>query len=176
MEQPVASMNKAIASVAGAMFDLKFHQVAIYTNDVHMAVEQWVDMGYTNWSFDRAVLSGVDRGVQLNKNAFMAFNYDILPLELEYVSYHGPRNRVDQRDGLEPFLSHLSTMVEELEPAMAAMEETFNLVPYHRFVTWGHTNPHCYGKKRFREAIYDTTPLLGFDIKLIQRIPWDWTE
>lgn len=176
MEQPVASINKAVAAPAEALFDLKFHQVAIYTNDVYASVMRWVDMGFENWSFDHATLVGADRGRMDSKDAFMAFNYDILPLELEYVSYNGPRNSVDQRDGREPFLSHLSTMVEELGPVMDRLNRDFNIAPYHMFTTKGHTNPHCAGKKRFREAIYDTTPLLGFDIKLIQRVPWDWAE
>lgn len=171
-----ATMNKAIAAPAEALFDLKFHQVAIYCLDIDAAVARWIRMGYKNWSHDHALLDGIDRGDVILKRARMAFNYDILPLELEYVSYMGPRNLRDQRDGSEPFLSHLSTMVEDVDETAARLLADFGLAPYHQFVTRNHSNPHVKGKKRFKEAIYDTTPMLGFDIKLIQRVPWDYGQ
>lgn len=168
------TINKAIAAPAEALFDLKFHQVAIYMLDMDAAISRWGRLGYPNWSRDNAVLDGIDRGVRVKKRARMAFNYDIMPLELEYVSYMGPRNQRDLRDGSQPFLSHLSTMVEDVDEVAARLLDEHGLSPYHQFVTRDHTNPHVQGKKRFKEAIYDTSMLLGFDIKLIQRVPWDY--
>lgn len=171
-----ATINKAVLAPAEALFNLKFHQVAIYALDIDDAIARWGRMGYTNWSRDNAILDGIDRGERVIKRARMAFNYDILPLELEYVSYMGPRNTRDSRDGSSPFLSHLSTMVEDVDEVAARLLNDHGLAPYHQFVTRDHTNPHVQGKKRFKEAIYDTSQMLGFDIKLIQRIPWDYGQ
>jgi len=171
-----ASINKAIPGPAEAIFGLKFHQVAIYTLDPMAAVAAWQRMGYTEWSRDTALLIGQDRGHLVSKRAIMMFNYDIIPMEFEYVSYMGPRNRADSRDGSVPFISHLSTMVEDVDETAATLLADHGLAPYHQFVTRDHTNPHVLGKKRFKEAIYDTAGLLGFDIKLIQRVPWDYGQ
>ena len=171
---PLASINQAIAAPMSGVFDLKFHQVAIYTDNVMRDITMWKDMGYEEWSYDTAKLVGKDRGVPTIKQATMAFNYDILPLELEYVSYNGPRNREDERTGFDAFLSHCSTIVHDVEEKMLELKQKHGLEPYHQFVTQDHTNPNVQGIKRFKEAIYDTRHLLGFDIKLIQRVPWDF--
>lgn len=174
MTAPQASINVPHMAPAESIFKLKFHQVAIYCWNPLLQVQWWEDNGFGDWHFDQALLVGQDRGVQVSKKATMAFNYDIMPLELEYVSYHGPRNSVDERSGSVPFLSHLSTIVEDVDDEMGRIEKETGLRPYHQFVTEGHTNPKVKFKKRFKEAIYDTRFVLGFDIKLIQRVPWDY--
>jgi hypothetical protein len=170
------TLNVPVLAPDESIFGLKFHQVAIYALDPAAAVYQWIQMGYDNWHRDTAVLVGQDRGQLVSKRAIMMFNYDIMPLELEYVSYMGRRNSSDSRDGSQPFLSHLSTIVEDVEEKCAELLVGYGLRPYHQFVTEQHTNPNVAGKKRFKEAIFDTASLLGFDIKLIQRVPWDYGQ
>lgn len=168
------TMNVPVTGPAEALFDLKFHQVAIYISPTLMdfALSQWALMGYTNWHHDTALLKGHDDGIEVVKSARMAFNYDILPMEFEYVTYHGARNRHDSRDGGQPFISHLSTMVEDVDAMCRLMAEEYAMVPYHTFTTSEHTNPNVKFRKRFKEAIFNTNALFGYDIKLIQRIPW----
>lgn len=176
MSNPKPSLNLPVPGPDDAVFGLKFHQVAIYCADMQRAILEWTVMGYSRWHYDEAVLVGLDRGELSRKQARMAFNYDIMPLELEYVSYMGPRNSQDSRDGSSPFISHLSTMVEDVDEKCAQLMMDFGIAPYHQFVTEQHSNPNVAGKKRFKEAIFDTAAMLGFDIKLIQRVPWDYGQ
>lgn len=171
--------NVAIPGPPEGLWNLKFHQVAIYAHKevVDSALEFWSQSGYKNWHTDRAQLVGAEHGIPLIKNAEMHFNYDILPLELEYVSYTGlARNSRDDRSGIPPFLSHFSTYVENIAAEVARVEQETGLRPYHRFVTNGHTNPNVQGSKRFMEAIYNTRRFLGFDVKMIQRVPWTYPQ
>jgi hypothetical protein len=169
--------NLAIPTPDGAFWGLKFHQVAIYHADPDDAIQFWVDAGYDNWHEDQATLVGTEHGESSQKDAQMFFNYDVMPLELEYVHYSTEyRNSRDMRDGHPPFISHLSTYVEDLDDEVQRIREEFAQDPYHRFLTYNHENPNVVGVKRFREAIFDTSNLLGYDIKLIQRVPWDYEE
>lgn len=167
--------NIAIPTPPDAFFGLKFHQVAIYHEDPYEAVELWKDAGFTEWHCDTASLIGTEYGDPSFKTAEMWFNYDIMPLELEYVTYStGQRNSRDPRDGHPPFISHLSTYVEDVDVEVDRFTNEFGHLPYHRFTTSDHSNPNVIGKKRFREAIFNTTAMLGYDIKMIQRVPWDF--
>jgi hypothetical protein len=169
--------NIAIPTPDGSFFGLKFHQVAIYHKDPELAVEFWSDAGYNDWHADTAVLVGTEFGEESKKTARMYFNYDIMPLELEYVRYGShSRNSQDLRNGEPPFLSHYSTYVEDVEYEVDRIQFQLSMEPYHRFVTQDHTNPGVVGVKRFKEAIYPTTRFLGHDVKLIQRVPWDYVS
>ena len=151
---------------------LKFHQVAVYHIRPDTAVHEWAGMGYSNWVSDVATLIGTEWGHRSEKVGEMWFNYDILPMELEYVHYSTTtRHSGDGRTGHIPFISHMSTYVEDVDDTVKRISEEHDVEPYHKFQTSGHLNPSV--KERgltFREAIYDTRHLLGFDIKLIQRI------
>lgn len=173
---PGASKNIPVpATDPSSWFGLKFHQVAIYSANVFESVNMWKDMGYEDWTYDEAILSGTEWGKPGSKKAFMAFNYDILPNELEFVHYSAPtRHLQDERDGNPPFISHMSVMVDDVQWETLRIFNRFGMKPYHEFLTGHHTNERVKGRKRFKEAIYDTRGLLGFDLKLIQRVPWDY--
>lgn len=169
--------NIAIPTPEGSFWGLKFHQVAIYHHAPEEAIDFWVDAGYTEWHKDEALLVGTEYGETSIKNAQMFFNYDILPLELEYVNYNTRfRHRQDRRTGEPPFISHMSVYVEDIEAELSRIYHVYGDWPYHRFVTNHHTNPNVLGKKRFMEAIYSTERYLGYDIKLIQRVGWDMRD
>lgn len=173
--------NVAVPGPPDGLWKLKFHQVAIYTHEsiIEDALEFWNVSGYQDWHHDTATLNGSENGNPSLKDAEMFFNYDILPLELEYVTYHNLyRNHRDDRSGIPPFLSHFSTYVEDIEAEVARIGWETGHRPYHRFVTQDHTNPNVIGKKRFMEAIYNTRRWLGYDVKMIQRVGWDmhWEE
>jgi hypothetical protein len=170
--------NIAIPAPPDGLWDLKFHQVAIYHNDPETAVMEWSDMGYDQWTSDVATLVGMEWGDPSQKEGQMWFNYDILPMEFEYVKYSTEfRHTLDQRDGHPPFISHMSTYVEDLDAQVQKVEDALGITPYHRFVTRNHQNPYVVEKEvRFKEAIYDTRLLLGFDVKMIQRVPLDYAD
>lgn len=169
--------NVAVPTLPDSFWGLKFHQVAIYHYDPKAAVEMWIDLGYTNWHEDTALLKGSEWGEESSKHGHMFFNYDILPLELEYVRYTTSRRHTnDGRSGKPPFLSHLSVYVEDIGYEVARIESEYSWAPYHKFVTQDHTNPNVRGKKRFMEAIYNLNGLLGYDVKMIQRVSWDMPD
>lgn len=167
--------NIAIPGPASGIWNLKFHQVAIYHADPESAVLEWSDLGYDKWTSDTATLVGTEWGDPSQKEGEMWFNYDILPMELEYVKYNTPfRHTLDDRDGHPPFISHMSTYVEDLDEKLEEIEQTIGIRPYHEFQTHDHTNPTVVERKlRFKEAIYDTRRLLGYDVKMIQRVTAD---
>jgi hypothetical protein len=161
-------------------FNFQFHQVAMFTTDIDGAVGALSDLGFDNWSWDEAVL----RGQRLLNNqwqdvvtkARMAFNYDIMPLELEFLEYDSKsehRHRDRMRLEAVPFISHMSVHVKSVVQTMRRMRSGWDLIPYHLFITEQHTNPAVKDKKRFVECIYDTRANLGYDIKCIERLPWD---
>lgn len=167
-------------------FPNQFHQVAMYCSDTamqHDSVNKWLDLGHGEWIMDQASLNGViinpatGRPQHSYVLARMAFNYTIMPMELEFLTYKSGVNRHsltgnDQRN--RPFISHMSTYTDDVLGQIETLRDNQNMMPYHRFVTEGHTNPAVVGKKRFIEAIYDTTYILGYDIKFIQKVPWEF--
>lgn len=177
MPDPV--INPRIASDYGP-FGAKFHQVAIYTTDVGDSVQPYFEMGYDNWKTDTAVLVGYRRAahslvwVPETCQADMAFNYDIMPLELEFLQYHGP-SRHHERSLLDhiPFISHMSVHVDSVREIIEKFKEDYGTIPIHVFVTQDHTNPAVKDKKRFIECIFDTRAWFGYDIKCIERVAWD---
>ena len=168
--------NVPVSTPPGSWFVLKFHQVAIYTRDITTSVMWWEEMGYKGWVFDSATLTGVERPErgadyrQASKVGHMAFNYDVLPCELEYVWYDSPtRHPFDDRDGTDPFISHMSTYVADIKDEISRLYVDQAIQPYHRFHTSEHHNPGLPEGTYFEEAIYDTRHILGFDLKLIQK-------
>jgi hypothetical protein len=156
-------------------FAYKFHQVAFMCpslDALDLACAHYKIMGYDNWSFDTAVLVGTLRGEPIETVATMAFNYEALPMELEFLHYEGPSRHQDRaRRARFPFISHMSVHVESIEEEVAKLSPKLG-DPYHLFETRDHTNPAVRGIKRFREAIFDTQQFMGYDLKLIERIAW----
>lgn len=168
-------MPEPIPSNVPSLLQNQFHQVAIFTADRDAAVEKYEALGYNNWVFDDADLLGVLNGEPVITKARMAFNYDIFPGELEFLEYRGPnRHSLEGRDGTQPFISHMSTYVEDVFAASMILYREAGILPYHKFVTANNTNPAVAGKKRFVECIYDYRDVLGYDLKLIQKVPWNY--
>jgi hypothetical protein len=168
-------MPAPIPSPVQGVFGFQFHQVAIFCpSGVGAAVKHWYDLGYTNWITDRAELKGKLRGVDVLTSATMMFNYDIMPMELEFLEYHGP-SRHEGRLG-EPFISHMSVYSDDVFRDTALLTQLLGQKPFHRFITQGHSNPGVQGKKRFIESIFDTQGILGYDTKLIQKVSHDYPD
>jgi hypothetical protein len=161
-------------------FGFKFHQVAIFTNMIEEAVLRFTDLGFEDWTWDQAILKGArlinNQWQPVQTAARMAFNYDVMPMELEFLEYDGlSEHRHKERSQLTviPFISHMSVHVEDVVRTIMRLRWEYALTPYHVFVTEQHTNPAIVGRQRFVECIFDTRADLGFDIKCIQRLPWD---
>jgi hypothetical protein len=171
-------MPAPIPSKVSGFFNNQFHQMAIFCPDgVWDAVEHWEKLGYTDWIEDKAVLDGVLRGKRVTTQATMLFNYDIAPMELEFLHYKGA-SRWQGHDGRGwgPFLSHMSVYTEDVIGDTIAMTDLLKRGPFHRFITKEHSNPGVVGKKRFIESIFDTHALLGHDTKFIQKVPHDFDD
>lgn len=162
-------------------FGYMFHQVAMYCPDgVHDAVRTYRSMGFGEWSRDRATLKGIQQSSDGSWHEFevaaeMAFNYQAMPMELEFLHYAGHGHRHAEREKLTriPFISHMSVHVDSVRAQMELMRSVYGMRPYWLFVTSEHSNPNVRGKKRFVECIFDTRQMLGYDIKCIERIPWE---
>lgn len=172
-------MSNDISSEHGP-FGFKFHQVAMYCPDgVGEAVKSYRSIGYDEWSHDMASLRGllkVDGSWnEIETTAQMAFNYQALPMELEFLKYHGGQHRHRERERLSaiPFISHMSVHVASVKDQMELMKSVYGMEPYHVFVTDEHTNQAVRNHKRFIECIFDTRDVLGYDVKCIERIAWD---
>lgn len=169
-------MPAPIPSPVQGLFGYQFHQVAIFCPEgVDDAVEHWRSLGYTNWIEDSARLKGLLYGLPVETEARMLFNYDIMPMELEFLDYSGP-SRHEGATGA-PYISHMSVYVNDVHLETTRLTAALgDRPPFHRFITQNHTNPGVAGKKRFIESIFDTTGLLGYDTKLIQKVPWDFDD
>lgn len=165
-------MPAPIRSKVMSLLMNQFHQVAIYTEDQGKAVSEYVKLGYVDWIHDEAELCGLLYGQPVKTKARMSFNYDIMPMELEFLTYYGPsRHTSDSRKGDKSFISHMSTYVDDIREDVGLLFDEYGMKPYHRFITQNHSNPAVAGKKRFIEAIYDTRSQLGYDLKLIEKVP-----
>lgn len=171
MPEPIPS------NIPNSFFDFQFHQVAIFCpGGVWEAVDLYQKLGYENWIEDHALLVGRLNGVDVTTNATMLFNYDIMPMELEFLHYMGPSRYDNVHPSQAPFISHMSVYTDDAKGDVTELSRWLMRPPFHRFVTQHHTNPGVKGKKRFIEAIFDTRSALGFDIKLIQKVPWDFDD
>ncbi len=170
-------MPAPILSNVPGFFGYQFHQVAMFCpRGVNDAVAHWRRLGYQNWIEDRAELKGKLNGKSVTTSARMLFNYDIMPMELEFLEYHGPSRWVAVHEDSDPFISHTSVYVEDVATETIRLGVILGRRPYHRFITQAHTNPGVAGKKRFIESIFDTKHLLGYDTKLIQKVAWDYPD
>lgn len=173
-------MPDPIPSVVPGLFEFQFHQLAMYCPGGHSqavrARDYWASLGYRNWSQDSARLVGILEGKEVTTVGTMWFNYDIMPLELELLSYSGPSRWTDAKRTSEPFPSHMSTYTEDVLTDTRRLADELGYGPFHRFITQAHSNPRVAGKKRFIESIFATYHLLGYDTKLIQKVPHDYDD
>lgn len=155
-----------------------FHQLGIYctSNDLlDQQVNKWRQMGIDVWSHDVSQHDANLRGEDVDVVAYMAFNYQILPgFEVELMYWEGAHQYQDHAEGI--FMSHMSFYTDDIKAEEQRIWDEFTIEPYYRFTTMSHTNPRILGRERFIEAVYDTTNSLGYDIKMIQKIPWGDVE
>lgn len=172
-------MPAPIPSPVPGFFDYQVHQLAMYipTRDgLFEAQSHWQGLGYTGWITDHAELKGILNGQETVTKATMLFNYDIMPMEYELLHYSGPSRWENIPQWRNPFVSHVSIYTDDVIFDTRKLCELLHTKPFHRFITQKHTNPGVAGKKRFIESIFNTHDLLGFDTKLIQKVPHDYND
>jgi len=168
-------VNETVKNNVFSVLDYQFHQVAIFTDSVEKSMKPYQNMGYDKWIIDTADLEGILLGQEVVTKATMAFNYDIMPMELEFLQYEGPNRHSNAgRTGEIPFITHMSTYVDDVKESSQKIFDQLGLLPYHRFITNNNTNPAVKGKKRFIECIYDLRDQIGYDLKLIEKVSWDY--
>ncbi len=193
-------MPAPIPTAVSSILPYTFHQVAMYCPlgeaQAEAAVDLWKDQGFANWITDTSLLvgyydedyvaeKGLRVGGQIQTRAMMWFNYDIMAgMELEFLAYENVRGH-HRWDGIgsgnpmytyEPFITHMSTYVDDVILEARKMKRFFGFPPYHRFITTGNTNPAVKGKKRFIECIFATRSMIGYDLKLIQKVDWNYQD
>lgn len=167
----------------------EFHQVAIHVPEDHheLAVNMLRMMGHLEWIEDEADLVGetwnpfTGEYVQSEIHGHMSFNYSMLAgRELEIISYTGDsHHKLSGTEERNPngFISHMSVNSNDAERQSAAIIERFDgdVRVVHRFETFNHRNPAIAGKRRFKEVVLGTRNIIGFDVKIIERLteePW----
>lgn len=177
LDEPI-SVEGIAASVQG-LFP-KFEQIGFYTSDIAGTKKQYEGLGCKTWVDDTVVargfvadgnLAGGDANDVYNV-AHLAFNYD-LGTELELITYKSGTNwhlaggRVAPYR-TDPFLSHMSYHTQDMDTEIDRLK-SFKIAQ--RVDTLLHTNPFLVECGRlFKYCVFDTRKLLGFDVKIIQRV------
>lgn len=154
-------------------------QIAVVTKNssklislLHRIFQPWA------WHVDRVKACGAVFGKPAENVADLAFNYNLIPgVEFEVLEYVEGRNWHD--DGIygtgltEPGLSHFGVHVtsEQMETACKVLREAGYKVAQ-EVKTTSHTNPVIKDSRWYHYVIFDTRADFGFDLKLIERLPY----
>lgn len=151
-------------------------QVALYPSNPGKARELLAALGLDTWHEDLVVSRGEVFGEPGTNVAQLAFNYQATrsddaqpqkPLELEVLHYEVGPNWVS--DGA-PCVSHFGMHCSEEE--LAEWRDKFTALGIRvaqEVFTQSHTNPAIAGKRWYRYVIFDTSAILGVDLKFIVR-------
>jgi hypothetical protein len=151
---------------------MQVDQVAICTRDPEK-VKGLLGMifGTTEWHEDVVVAEGEVRGQKGTNQAGLSFNYQLMKggVEFEVLNYQDGPNWVSGYP--QPCLSHLGVHVDNLEEVRERLVANgYEIVQ--EVVTQSHTNPAIKDNRRYHYVIFGTAQDMGFDLKLIQRLPY----
>jgi hypothetical protein len=151
--------------------ELKIEQIAFHVADVRTTVEAYRELGFDSWVFDTVEASGIIRGRDGSNVAELAFNYDIIPgKELELICYKKGPNWLADHKAFN--LSHMGMHCDADQMFKIRKElDGMRAYPIQEVWTTAHTNPAIRTSRRYHYLIFDSRKLLGFDLKLIRRIP-----
>lgn len=153
----------------------KLDQVAFYAADLPRLTQRLSNQfGLTEWVHDFAIGDGFVFGVPvMDIVGELWFNYQT-GLEVELLRYHSPMNWHAVRDPrtpvMRPFFSHIGTHVEDMAVARLPYEAAGWKVAQELW-TKSHTNQYLKDRGRtYHYVVWDSRDIIGFDVKLIQRI------
>jgi hypothetical protein len=137
------------------------------------AIDVYRSMGYNDWVRDEALYVGSWEDNPVECRAHLAFNYQAIMgnLELEFFWYSdGESPMIARASGrTDLFISHMSAYVNDVDEIAAGLSDSLG-EPYYKRETHDHQNAHVKGIKRFREYVWNTHEVIGYDLKIIQRI------
>jgi hypothetical protein len=155
----------------------QLEQVAFVTREeagARALVEMFGLLGATEWVEDEVTAIGTVRGTpHCTNTAHLRFNYQLIKgIELEVLTYTAGRNWHESRwvnmDTVVAF-SHIGVHVEDIVAVTNQMID-LGLTVAQQVTTSKHTNPAIAGKRTYKYVVFDSRGMLGFDLKLIQRI------
>lgn len=157
------------------MEPIKLEQVAIYAPDPYAKQQQLREaLGLTEWVEDTVRAVGEVFGVEQENLATLLFNHQ-LGYELELICYHNPFkpnnwHSAAGRDMATTFLSHKGYHVTDVAAAKQHYRDCGFAIAQEVY-TIEHSNAYLRKiGRRYHYVVYDTRQLLGFDLKLIERI------
>jgi hypothetical protein len=164
-----ASLEKCISNEASASIPSQLKPADL---DPQFAIDLLGQIfGTTEWHKDRVVATGQVFGEQAINEALLAFNYQMVKggVEFEVLHYKAGDNWVQN---LNPTVSHLGVHVEQLGPVRERLLR-MGIDIVQEVATESHTNEAIKDNRRYIYTIFATRAYLGFDLKLIQRIPYE---
>lgn len=168
--------NKALVSLAST---LRLDQIAFYVwdDEGEQKVKDMFGLQDAEWVEDHVVAEGrVMNGrelVQGQNTAKLLFNYD-LGIELEILRYVDGDNYCNHLGLANGQICHVGMHTDKGAP-LYDEDELENMFPYAKVIqqvhTLTHTNEYVNSQNRkYRYTIYDSHPLLGCCLKVIERI------
>lgn len=179
-----ANLSKLAQSAVPELQKLfpKFEQIAFYTPNIEASKDVYRYLGCKTWMDDTVTARGrVGQREQKEPNtiinvATLAFNYD-LGIELELIKYNAGMNWHRKAGRIEddghcsvPFLSHMAYHTEGMaDEKKRLLNSGFHIVQDVRTIS--HTSvPLMESGRRYNYVIFATRDVLGFDVKVIERI------
>lgn len=155
---------------------MKIEQVAIATESIEQAdkiINTLKKIGMTDWVEDHVVATGEVFGEPGTNKARLSFNYQ-MGFELEILTYLEGDNWHKKRSETTsfPFQSHMGLHVDEAEMEKIGKDMAdIGIGIAQEVFTDSHTNPAIAGIRRYHYVVFDSKEQLGFDLKLIERLP-----
>ena len=169
---PLATANAAMSPLMGL---LKIDQLAfIARNDTdELLIKRLLRLDNADWVEDVVVATGYVRGVEgkASNKAKLLFNYD-LGVEVEILRYMEGQNYPDIGGVPSGNLAHIGMHIEKGQTIPDALKDfVFSTPMIQQVVTQEHTNEFLISTgRRYRYTIYDTKPMFGVYLKVIERL------
>lgn len=159
---------KTTNQVAGE--PIYFEQIAVQTRDSATTIENYKQLGHTDWIEDEVHAKNIDgtlKGTEFKARLF--FNYTVFPgKEYEIIElFEGESAQYYPHDNFSPNgeISHMGLHVENIEEYIAQNE----LLRNSELMQLTETQWHKGTQRRYFYALVNTIASLGFITKLIQR-------
>lgn len=169
---PLATKNLDASPLMGLLQIDQLAFVARNDNDEKL-IKRMLRLEAAEWVVDRVTAVGYVAGVEPNQTNYakLQFNYD-LGIEVEILRYEDGPNYVDHQSIPSGNLAHIGFHVEKgksLPPRMRDFVFSANVIQ--QVETQHHTNKFLIETgRRYRYTIYDTRPLFGVNLKVIERL------
>lgn len=172
MIHPLQTKVEGMSPLMGLM---KIDQLAFIARTDHdeWLIKRLLRLQEADWVEDHVWAKGYIRGhgEDCHNKAKLLFNYD-LGVEVEILRYTEGANYPDIGGVTSGHLAHVGFHVEKGKSIPDAMKDfVFSTSIIQQVETYRHTNPFLIETgRRYRYTIYDTKPLFGVYMKVIERL------